>query len=199
VRDRKPQHKPPAKGNREVTKPASRAQRPRRPPWGDLLGGKPIERQMWMFGERTELSEQSLRSEQYLRMVRLKNHYGIVGGENLYPIQGVGPTEWLPWYELALRIASDLDESLNFVDARPPAKTAARWRGLDGLFLVRLVDSIQENRPKAKRSIRWCLQGLRNRLPGLEKMSIGQLETRYYEAKKYFAPTKQTPKQRGTS
>ena len=83
-------------------------------------------------------------------MLRLKKYYGIAGGKNLYPIEGVGPTDWLPWYELALRIASDLDESLNFVDAPPPAKTAARWRGPDGLFLVRLVDSIQENRPKGE-------------------------------------------------
>jgi hypothetical protein len=183
----------------QVAKAASRAQRRRRPPWGGLLGGKAIERQAWMFGERTEWDEQSLRAEQYSRMLRLKKYYGIAGGENLYPIEGVGPTDWLPWYELALRIASDLDESLNFVDAPPPAKTAARWRGPDGLFLVRLVDSIQENRPKAKRSIRWCLQGLRKRLPGLEKMSIGQLEARYYEAKKSFAPTKQAPKQKGAS
>jgi hypothetical protein len=136
----------------QVAKAASRAQRRRRPPWGGLLGGKPIERQTWMFDERTEWDEQSLRAEQYSRMLRLKKYYGIAGGKNLYPIEGVGPTDWLPWYELALRIASDLDESLNFVDAPPPAKTAARWRGPDGLFLVRLVDSIQENRPKAKRS-----------------------------------------------
>ena len=61
-----------------------------------------IERQTWMFDERTEWDEQSLRAEQYSRMLRLKKYYGIAGGKNLYPIEGVGPTDWLPWYELAL-------------------------------------------------------------------------------------------------
>jgi len=69
-------------------------------------------------------------------------------------------------------------------------KTAARWRGPDGVFLLRLVDRIQENHPKPKRSIRWCLEQLRKRSPGLSKMSLRQLEVRYHEAKKHFAPTK---------
>jgi len=69
--------------------------RRRQPPWGDILGGKPIERQTWMFGEKVEWEEQFLRNEQYSRMLRLKNHYDIVGGDNPYPTMGVAPADWL--------------------------------------------------------------------------------------------------------
>jgi hypothetical protein len=177
----------------QIARPRSQCKRRRRPPWGDLLGGKPIERQLWILGERTEWEEESLRAEQYSLMLRLKKHYGILGGENPAPAEGVAPADWLPWYQLALRIASDLDESLKIVHGNPPAKTAPRWRGSDGLFLLRQVDAIRETRPK--RSIPWCLQEMQKRLPGLAKIPLRQLIVRYHEAKKHFGTTEQTRKQ----
>jgi hypothetical protein len=168
-----------------------------RPPWGNILGGKPIERQNWLFNEKIEWDEEFLRTKQFSRMRRIKNYYGIVGGDKLYPIQGVGPTDWLPWYELALRIASELDDSLKIIEALPRAKTAARWRGTEGLFLLRLVDAKQETHPN--RSIRWSLEDLRKRSLGLKKISLKQLVVRYHEAKKHFAATKKARRKRPSS
>ena len=50
-------------------------------------------------------------------MLRLKRYYGIEGGEHDPPV-GVAPAsvDWRPWYELALAVASELDESLKVVD-----------------------------------------------------------------------------------
>ena len=184
-----------ATGDR-TARPRSSGKRRQRPPWGDLLGGKPIERQIWMFGDRIEWGEKSLGEEQFSRMLRLKEHYGMVGGHNPPPTTGVAPPDWLPWYELALRIASDLDDSLKIVDVSPPVRTAARWRGPEGALLVRLVNAIRENRSKPKKpSVRWCLLVLRKKSPGLTEMSPSELEARYYDAKKRFGTTKQARKQ----
>ena len=49
-------------------------------------------------------------------MRRLKTRYGIIGGDHEYPTEGVGHIDWLPRYELALRLASDLDDSLKIAD-----------------------------------------------------------------------------------
>jgi hypothetical protein len=176
----------------DQTRPRSQPGQRRRPPWGELLGGKPIERQAWILGSRIEYEESCLASQQYSRMLLLKDYYGIVGGDHQYPTGGVGHIDWLPWYELALKIASDLDKSLKTVDAPRRGKTEARWRGSDGRVLLRTVDLIRENRPKQKCSIRWCLEQLRKKSPNLRKMPLRQLETRYYEAKRHFAATKQT-------
>jgi len=168
-----------------------RRKRPLRPPWGNILGGKPIERQGWLFNERIDLDDEFVREQQYLKMLRLISHYQIVGDHD-YPVQGVD-AKGLAWYQLALAIASDLDNSLNVTDAQSPAKTAARWRGSEGLFLLRLVDAMRKTRPK--KSVRWCLNELRKRSSGLAKMPLNQLAVRYHEAKKHFAATEKARKQ----
>jgi hypothetical protein len=166
-----------------------------RPPWGNILGGEPIEREGWLFNERIDLGDEFVREQQHVKMLRLLSHYRIVGNHD-YPVQGVD-TKGLTWYQLALAIATDLDDSLKVVDAPPPSKTAARWRGPEGLFLVRLVNAIRESRPK--KSIRWCLNELRKRSSGLAKMPLSQLEVRYHEAKKHFAATERARKQKRPS
>jgi hypothetical protein len=82
-----------------------RKRRPR-PPWGGMLGGKPIPGSAWNLNKKIDLREPALIS-QYARMLLLKEHYGIVGRVPSYPIAGVGNADWLPWYQLALAIASD--------------------------------------------------------------------------------------------
>jgi hypothetical protein len=176
------------------------SKRRRRPPWGNILGRVPIERRGWLFDEIIELDDNPIREEQYERMLRLKRYYGIEGGEHDPPV-GVAPAsvDWRPWYELALAVASELDESLKVVDTepRPRGKTARRWRGTDGSMLLRLVDAVRETRPK--RSIPWCLQEMQKRSPGLAKIPLPQLVVRYHEAKKHFRATKQAPKQKHPS
>jgi hypothetical protein len=162
-----------------------------RPPWGNILGGKPIERQAWFFNDKIELGDEFVRQEQYDKMRRLATHYQIIGDLE-YPVKGVD-TSGLGWYQLALAIASDLDDSFNIVDAPPPTKTGARWRGPQGLFLLRIVDAIRKNRPE--KSIRWCLNEFRKRTPGLAQMPLDQLAVRYHEARTYFAATEESRKQ----
>ena len=58
-----------------------RKRRPR-PPWDGILGGKPIERYAWNFNEKIDLGEQWVRQLQYYKMLQLKEHYGIYGGDN---------------------------------------------------------------------------------------------------------------------
>ena len=164
-------------------------QRKRRPclPWGRLFGGKPIERHIFIRDEKIDLGDEFLREAQYLRMHALLQHYGIVGHVPLYP-KGLADRSWWCWYELALAIASELDDSLKIVDGRPPGKTAARWRGLEGTELVRLVDMMKraKNRP-----VRWCLREVQKMFPtGHRPMSLKELGVRYYEAKRHHRTTK---------
>ena len=170
-----------------ATGKARRKRRPR-PPWGGILGGKPIKRYAWSFNEKIDLGEQMVRQLQYDKMLQLKEHYGIYGGDNDYPIIGVGRADWLPWYELALAIASELDNSLRIIDAARHGKTARRWRGLDGLKLLQLVEAHQNFFPN--RSVRWSLEQLRKRLPGFPQLPLNQLVARYYEAKRHHRTTK---------
>jgi hypothetical protein len=162
-----------------------------RPPWGNILGGKPIERQAWFFNEKIDLGDEFVRQEQYDKMRRLATHYQIIGDLE-YPVKGIDSSR-LGWYQLALAMASDLDDSLRIVDAPSPAKTTARWRGPEGLFLLRIVDAIRKTRPK--KSIRWCLNEFRKRTPGLAQMSLDQLDVRYHEARKHFSATEEARKQ----
>ena len=127
-----------------------------RPPWGDLLGGKPIERHVWTFDKKIDRHKHSLDNVQYLQMLRLMTFYGI-GGDHQYPAAtGVAPAPGLPWYQLSLTLACELDPSLRIVDFPAPSKTTARWRGHDGQVLLILVDAIKEVRPKS--GLRWCLK-----------------------------------------
>jgi hypothetical protein len=167
----------------------ARRKRRLRPPWGTILGGKPIERQAWYLNKRHNVKEVDIRREQYRRMLRLKDYYRIKGGDYDYPVRGVGPADWLPWYELALSIASEFDDSLKVVDAAPLRKTTARWRGMDGLILLKLVDIYRERHPR--QSALWCLRKLHEQQPAFVKMPLKQLVARYYEAKRHHRATKQ--------
>jgi hypothetical protein len=164
------------------------APRKRRPPWGNLLDGKPIQRQTWVFDEKLDLGDDFVLQLQHLKMLRLKNHYGIFGGDFDYPIKGVAPSDWVPWYKLALAIASQLDDSLKIVDAKPRAQTAARWRGVDGRALLSMVEACRDAYPH--RSEQWCLDRLYKAIPALRKTPWKQLLVRYHEAKKHFGATK---------
>lgn len=177
-------------------KPSLQPKRRRRPPWGDLLGGKPIERQIWIFNKKIDRDEEELAEQQFQSMLLLKAHYGIVGGDYPYPPVGVATAEWLPWYQLSLRLASELDRSLEIVDAAPPSKTAARWRGVDGKVLLRLVDIQKKIHPN--HSIRRCLKEIQKRNSGLSQYSLRELNARYHDAKRHIG-TKKTPKQKLSS
>ena len=167
----------------------ARQRRRSRPPWGGILGGKIIQRYFWSFGEKIASDKSDLRKMQYLKMLKLKRHYGILGGDYDYPIPGVANADWLPWYDLALAIASDLDDSLKITDAAPPpGKTTARWRGFDGLILVELVELHQGAFPG--RTVTWSLQRLRKQMPEFRQLPLKQLVVRYHEAKRHHRGTK---------
>ena len=163
----------------------AKRRRKSRPPWGNLFGGKPIERRAWYFNQTVDLGDDLVLKLQHLKMLQLKNYYGIFGGDFDYPIKGVRPSDWVPWYELALAIASELDDSLKIVDAKPRGKTAPRWRGVEGRVLLSMVKAYQDAYPSL--SVRSCLVRLLKRNPALGK-SLNQLVVRYYEAKKHFEP-----------
>jgi hypothetical protein len=126
---------------------------------------------------------------QYWRMHALLQHYGIVGPVPFYP-KGLADRSWWGWYQLALAIACELDDSLKIIDGRPLGKTAARWRGAEGAELVRLVDIVKKNNPN--RSISWCLQQVQRRIfpNSYGRMSLKELEARYYEARRHRHTTK---------
>jgi hypothetical protein len=118
----------------DQSRPRSQPRRRRRPPWGNLLGGKPIERHVWTFNKKIDRPKQDLAKEQHLRMLELVAYYGI-SGDHQYPAAiGVAPAPGLAWYHLSLRLASELDPSLTIVDAPVPSRTATRWRGLMAKF-----------------------------------------------------------------
>ena len=166
------------------------------PPWGKILGRKSIERQAYVFGEKLDLGEEHLRLEEYLKMLKLKKHYQSVGGDDEYPPQGIA-APGLHWYQLALAIARDLDDSLKIIDALPPGRTTRRWRGADGIFLVSLVEVWRKRRPK--RSISWCLDQVRLNGPALlREMPRRALEARYFEAKRHRATKRAFNKQRSS-
>jgi hypothetical protein len=67
-----------------------RRSRRARPPWGGILGGKLIERKSWYLGKENGLGEEHVRKMQYFKMLRLKQYYQIKGGDDDYPIIGLG-------------------------------------------------------------------------------------------------------------
>jgi hypothetical protein len=177
---------------------SNRRQKPRsHPPWGNLLGGKSIERQIWVFGKKIDQPEERLRAQQYLKMQKLMWHYGIVGG---LPIGGVAPPDWSSWYDLALAIARDLDHGLQIVDAPKPGKTAARWRGgREGALLLGIVELELERTAHRQRSMRWVLERARKRFPEIGKIHIDELVARYYDAKNHRDNTKRSSKRTPSS
>jgi len=171
----------------ETSSGQARRKRRRPPPWGSLFGGKPLQRHVFIRGEKIE-NDELLWDLQYWRMHALLQHYGIAPS---YP-KGLEDHSWWCWYQLALTIACELDDSLKIVDGRPPGKTAARWRGAEGAALIQLVDILRKKNPK-KRSINWCLQQVQRRIfpNSYGRMSLDQLVVRYHEAKRHHRTTKQ--------
>jgi hypothetical protein len=165
----------------------SKGKSKRRPPWGNILGGKPIPRSAWNFNAKIDLGE-TAQILQYVGMLRLKDYYGIAGRVPPYPVAGVANADWLPWYQLALAIACDLDDSLKIIDPKPLGKTAPRWRGLPGRIFLDLIDAHHSAFPK--RSVRWCIAQVRKRVPAYGEMSLEQLVVRYHEAKRHHRATK---------
>jgi hypothetical protein len=152
---------------------------------------------VWTFDKKIDRHKHSLDNVQYLQMLRLMTFYGI-GGDHQYPAAtGVAPAPGLPWYQLSLTLACELDPSLRIVDSPAPSKTTARWRGHDGQVLLILVDAIKEVRPKS--GLRWCLKEVQKYNSGLARYSLDQLKARYYEAKRHFRGTKKAHKQRASS
>jgi hypothetical protein len=172
--------------------------RRRKPPWGRLLGGKPIEGNAYLGPVKVELGK-SAGQQQYNRMLLLLRHYNIIiGYVPSYPIAGVGDSGWWCWYQLALAIAAGLDDSLKIVEVKRPGKTAARWSGTEGQLLLKLVKDLRESRPK--RSIDWCLGRLQKVHPKYYgQMPFKQLKARYYNAWEYHHGTKRAPKRLGAS
>lgn len=104
-----------------------------RAPWSDLLG-KPIERLFPRNDRLGDYSERVAIDQQFDKMCRLKDHYGI------------NSTGARPWYQLALALASELDDALTIVDPppRPTGITRRRWRGAEGLQLLHQVEALNE-------------------------------------------------------
>jgi hypothetical protein len=168
---------------------SGKGRRKLRAPWGNILGGKSIVRHTFMFDKRIDFGEDALRLLQYVRMLELKRHYQIQGGDHGFPIKGLAPAPWLPWYQLALAIASDLDDSLKIVGAQSRSKTSRRWRGgLEGMMLLELVEFWKE---RTNRSIRWCLERIRKLDPdGFGRIPLKTLVARYHEVKRSRSSTK---------
>ena len=175
-----------------VTSKRTKRKARQRPPWGKLADGKPIEdfgrtyHRVKIDSENEEdhtKKEQRVQNDfsqmvfnrQYQRMLEIKKHYGIVGENG-----------WRPWYDLALAIASELDDSLKLIDPIPRRtdKTAPRWKGAEGKMLLDEVKMYLESRPK--RSVRWCLAQFQKMAPRrYGGMSLNQFVVRYAEAKKH--------------
>lgn len=151
----------------------------KRPPWGDILG-KPIERLFPSEDEKNgRLAQQHAAAEQYQKMLRLKEHYGIEGESG-----------WRPWYQLAVAIASELDEGLTIVNPlpQPSGKTARRWHGPEGQQLVTEIDVAKQEYIAAGKDITVLalLAEHQQMCPRYRQMTLQELERAYYRAKRYW-------------
>lgn len=151
----------------------------RRAPWGKILG-KPIER---LVGH-----ESLALDEQFEKMRRLKQHYGIEG-----------ETGWRPWYQLALAIASELDDGLKIIDPppTPTGRTAPRWRGAEGLQILAEIKALRGGGSITTHALLAELKELAHHR--YSDMTLDELEKNYYEAKRFHNTTKHNPKKYSTS
>jgi hypothetical protein len=164
-----------------TTDKRQRRRRRTSPPWGNILGGKPIERHAFHFGKKIDIGENA-RTLQFVRMLLLKRHYGIMGGDDV--MDGLGGFGSWPWYQLALALASELDDSFKIIDGTAPGKTASRWRGVEGSGLVRTIEMMKKIWPN--HSIPRHLVRLQKINPdSYGRMSLNELKARYYESKRH--------------
>lgn len=145
-------------------------------PWGNFLG-MPIERWFRRDDERQgEAAERDAIAEQYRKMVRLKEHYGIEG-----------ETGWRPWYDLAVAVISEFDDGLKIIDPppKPTDKKAARWRGFEGLVLLNEIEALRES-VEAEVGKKVCVEALLTYHQELCQRYRGMkpaiLKKNYYEA-----------------
>ena len=149
------------------------------PPWGNILGGKPIER--WCRRDDPadgQMAEKEALHEQFRRMCVLREHYGINKG--------------LGWYKLALAIASELDNSLKIIDPapRPAHKTSRKWATVEGVQLVAEIEAMRQQypRPPARNlPMSNCSPSIRSFHSRHRKMDFDSFKSRYYDALRYHA------------
>src|SRR5947208_855316 len=111
-------------------KKKKRAPRKRRPPWGDLFDGKPIERWRSDFPDIDAALERDARAEQCRRAVRIMHeHYGIQG------------TTGRQWFEFSVALLQELDPALRTVakPLMPMHVTAGRWSSAGGIQLLQHI------------------------------------------------------------
>lgn len=134
--------------------------RKQKPPWGDILG-KPI---AYHFKDIAKV-------EQTEKMLQLKKLYGAAD-----------------WYELALKIASELDDALTIVDPPPKGKKAPRWAGAEGMQIineVRIVRETLEAETGHQVSDEAVLADLQEFSTRYRKMKPATLKAGYLAAKRY--------------
>ena len=153
-------------------KPKSRA------PWGEeLLGGKPIERLLPLDDSLGDVCEKDATAEQYRRMCKLKEYYGIEGEAG-----------WRPWFQLTLAIASQLDDALTIIDPlpNPTGKTAKRWTGAEGMQLIEEIKALKEGCEAAGKSCtdEALLVEHQELYDRYRKMPFEHLRANYYAAKR---------------
>jgi hypothetical protein len=145
-----------------------------RPLWGNILGGNPIER-CWPHNDPIYGGpEKDGLDEQFKRMCRLKEHYGISG--------------W-GWYKLALALASELDRALTIVDPSPlpTGKTAKRWAGAEGKVLVMEIECMKAHHLAAGKKA--TVEELLAEHPRYRDMDLDSLKSRYFDALRHHSPT----------
>jgi len=152
------------------------ARRPsrRRTPWPRL--GKPIEGfpRHESDPQWEQWTDELITKWQYQRMLKIKKHYGI---------EGVSGSSW---YQLALAVASELDDGLKVVDYKPPRIRS--WKGASGYKLVQEVRALKET--TNLRTDRDCLRYIKAEQTDYKDISLPELVVRYAEAKKHHLPAK---------
>jgi len=141
-----------------------------KPPWGELLG-RPIERWFRRDDPRHgEAAENDAIAERSRKMLLLKKLYGANN-----------------WYNLVLKITSELDDALTIVDP-PPRRTdekAAKWRGAEGLQFLDEFDALREAM-EAKVGHEVCVEAVlaehQEVCERYSKMKPDVLKKNYYEA-----------------
>lgn len=154
------------------------ARRKKFPAWGPLGDGRPIER---LFSQElcsrepryAEWAEMDAKAEQFRRMCRVKEHYGIAGERG-----------WRPWYELALALASKIDDSLMIVDLppRPTHKTAKRWAGVEGKVFVEEIAAMRGQVVDQDATMDTLIKKHQELFPRYRDMDFDSLKARYYDA-----------------
>jgi hypothetical protein len=139
----------------------------KKPPWGDILGGKPIEpfERQGDFVMSVDTAE-----EMKCRMERLKDHYGAQD-----------------WYDLAVILAKQRDVALTvtslggwLAQLRKP-----QWNGRHGIELVALVDLLRSQGYTTWQAI---ADELRDEHPCefYQHMTADTLKARYMDARRYM-------------